>query len=549
MGFFGNQTYSIETIAKFVQEGVSQRGLLRTDAFAADLSPSCFDLCNNGDEGNKQQVKAIITELLLKGFAYPFDDLPPNFRVSKNNIDQVINWKNPDSISSYILFLALLYHYKPSYAGDAFGYLIDKYQLNKLRMRGAEGFGFYIDQQDVRAMWDNEALVLDFEDKFNILVQLVYEQLYGASCIDELLYQNIGDISAGVSGSRQTGNMQVDGEVPSYRGCWVNYKGALIHLLFFTFGSEENLKLTGLNLVKGNSSHAALEKEGYRISYGKDDSRRMLAVEPFGEGPAIWIRKSSEQSAITNSLFGNVENFQIVKDLESALVKGGLTIPVCGARGAGKTLKLESLIQYVQNFYSIRVLEAEKEASLRRKYPFKNIYSIETSENSPVSAVSAFDFALRSDGDVYVIGDTQDDKMLGNIARTANRYGRNFLFTFLAKSPSMVISEYANALVREKMYSNLQDAITATLGFLKCCVFVTQDVETQQYIYEIFEFVPDTTGHYKIVPIIKYDREANRYVNVNNLSEDLFTELRDNTPLETERSLLEAFRPPKKQQE
>ena len=264
--------------------------------------------------------------------------------------------------------------------------------------------------------------------------------------------------------------------------------------------------------------------------------------------------------------------------VEAALVKGGATIPVCGAQGSGKTTKLETLTQYIQNFYSIRVLESEFEAHLRWKYPLKNIYTMEANDTTPVTPSMAYNFSLRSAGDIYIIGEARSDDMIINVTRTANRGGRSVMFTFHPKTPQMTIPEIANAMIREKMYTNLKDAVATALNTVKCCIFVTVDLETHQHFYEIYEFVPRPntipddfmketdpekrqllfmkTVHaymqtmvsadtfYYTVPLVVYDRVTRSYVMKNTVSQDLYDELMEKTPLQSERmELMRIFRP------
>ena len=134
----------------------------------------------------------------------------------------------------------------------------------------------------MRHMWEAEGLDMPYEDKLEVLLQLVYEESYGNSCVDEILYQNVGDISAGVSGIPGSVTLAAlsEGE-PAYSGCWVRYKGCSIHLTFLTFGSNERLKEIAKKIVDYQMKGQFSEKEGFRLGYGKDGSRRTAAIEPL----------------------------------------------------------------------------------------------------------------------------------------------------------------------------------------------------------------------------------------------------------------------------
>lgn len=577
--------YTVEGLIQFIEESITNHvksqansSVLQRDYNLKERTQTYLQSCYYGDESDKLFVKQLMRRMMTDGNGRNSESFPANYKVDNSNIDKFINWPDVRTVDSYVLFLAILLHYKEKYGPNALGYIIDKYHFNDLRKRGEEE-GFYIDEADVRNMWEAEHLSMTFDTKLEVLLQLVYEETYGNSCIDEILYQNVGDISAGVSGIPDSMTITAsEDNMPAYRTCWVRYKGCSIHFMFVSFGSMEKLKKVAKQTVSYQMKGQFSEKEGFKLGYGKDGSRRTAAIEPFGESPALWVRKFTEQTATNETLYGGIPNYQTVMKVEAALVKGGATIPVCGAQGSGKTTKLETLTQYIQNFYSIRVLESEFEAHLRWKYPLKNIYTMEANDTTPVTPSMAYNFSLRSAGDIYIIGEARSDDMIINVTRTANRGGRSVMFTFHPKTPQMTIPEIANAMIREKMYTNLKDAVATALNTVKCCIFVTVDLETHQHFYEIYEFVPRPntipddfmketdpekrqllfmkTVHaymqtmvsadtfYYTVPLVVYDRVTRGYVMKNTVSQELYDELMEKTPLQSERmELMRIFRP------
>lgn len=577
--------YTVDSLVQYIQDRlrsyVQRQTTIPSEAgFKLQQTVQKYiENCACGDEADKLYVKQMMRQMLTEKNGANAEDFPASYCVNEENIDEFIDWEHPESISAYVLFLAVLYHYKKEFGSDAFGHIVDKYGFNNLRQRGDEGLGFFIDDTDIHKVWDEEKLQLTYNDKLEVLLQLVYEETKGNSCIDELLYQNVGDISAGISGVPDNVNMATFGDsYPAYRGCWVRFRDASIHLLFLSFGSSERLKEVVKQIVSYQMKGQFSEKEGFKLGYGKDGSRRTAAIEPFGESPALWVRKFTEKGSSNEDLCGDIPGADLVQNIERVLIRGGATVPICGAQGSGKTTKLEAVAQYIQNFYAIRVLETEFEARLRWKYPLKNIYTMEANESTPVSPSQAYNFSLRSAGDVYIIGEARSDEMIINVTRTANRGGRSVLFTFHPKSPEMTIPEIANAMIREKMYTSLKDAIYTALNTIKVCIFVTVDLETHQHFYEIYEFVPhpnvipsefmramqkderdsqfmramhaymqtmaNADTYYRTVPIIVYDRKEKKYVMQNTVTDRLYRELRDKTPIEQERAELErVFRP------
>lgn len=541
--------------------------------------------CPYGDENDKMFIKQMIRRDLVECSSQGTDSFPPRYGITHENIDQPADWRSP-SIDPYLKFLAVLLHYKPEYGRNALGYIIEKHGWNKIRKINEDESGFYVDKDDVDRMWTFENLDMTYDAKLDVITQVVYEESRGNSCIDEIMYQNVGDISIGVSGIPDT---VFTGEAttvaPAYEGAWIRYKGASIHFRFLSFNSYENLKRVCKQGVGYQMKGQFSEKEGFKLGYGKDGSRRSAAIEPFGESPALWVRKFTAKSESNETLFNGMPGSNHVIDVERAFVRGGITIPVCGAQGSGKTTKLEAFVQYVQPFYSIRVLESEFEARLRWKYPNKNIYSMEANESSEVKPSDAYNFTLRTAGDIYVIGEARSDDMIVNVTRTANRGGRAVYFTFHPNTPAATIPEIANAMIREKMYVNLKDAVATALETVKVCVFVRMDLERGCRYYEIYEFVPRSNRipnefmdpklpmeaaqrkfmetmyaymsnmtsadtYFDTVPIVVFNRKAGIYEFKNTVSDRLYQSLSDNTPLQHERDALAAlFRPKQRFQE
>ncbi|WP_281692856.1 ATPase, T2SS/T4P/T4SS family [Agathobaculum desmolans] len=567
---YGEQTTAQSTLQRLDQQRMHQRDrLLRYDQ-------ECF----SGDPDDKLFIKSMLFRIMTDCGNKNSAEFPAGYGVNRETVDRFIDW-NATNIDPYLKFLAMLLHYKIDlgYGAEAFGEFITAHNLQRLRHDADGSPGFYIDAADIDAAWKKERLVLDYDKKVEILNQIVYEEIKGNSCIDELLYQNLGDISTGVSGipdSLFAGSIE-DYE-HAYDTCWVRYKGNSIHLRFLTFGSYSKLKDVVRKGVAYEMKGQFSEKEGFKLGYAKDGSRRTAAIEPFGESPALWVRKFTAKNESNESLFGNAKDFTKVMDVEKILVRGGATLPVCGAQGSGKTTKLEALCAYIQNFYAIRVMESEFEARLRWKYPKKNIFTVEANENTPVSPAEAYNFSLRTAGDIYIIGEARGDDSIVNVTRTANRGGRSVLFTFHPNSPKATISEIANALIRQKMYANLKDAVATALETVHCCIFVRMDIEAQCRYYEIYEFVPRPNGlpadfmqetnpelrqakfmetmyrymqymtsadiYYDTVPIVVYDRVKQMYRYANTLSDGFYEDLRDKTPLQSERDMLErTFRP------
>ena len=557
-----------------------------------DVLRRSINVCYGGGEQERQYVKQFIHRILtgqIDVYLEGYQSKANNFIITPENYEEVFPWNEAYRLPIQIKFLGLLYFHKVSHGAGTLSYLIEKYNLSQLRpiitMQGDErkDQGIFIDYKDINALFSGEKIVFDYDLAMQVLVQLVYEELKGNGCIDELIYQNIDDIGIGLSGLQTDVNpihLKDKKLNHAYDGAWIKHKGLLMHLTFLSFGSFANLARVTRQIVAYQQRGSFSEKDGYKMGYGADGSRRTAAITPFAENYVAWIRKFTAKSFSNKQLVNpfegtdkSIKNADKLIAVEKMLVKGGATIPVCGPQGVGKTTKLEALSEYIQNWFGIRMIESEFEARIKWRYPEKNILTVQTSNISPEEA---YEFSLRTSGDIYIVSEVRSDEMMVNITRTANRGGRSVLFTYHPNKPRSTIVEVANSLIRQKLYTTLKDAMYTTLETIKCCIHISNDIEGKFRYYDIYEYIPtevkiseeykclsgtereqafmDTmlnffqksTGeeYFEVIPIIRYNRHENAYIFENTLSDRFYQELMNSMSLNSEKDELEKlFRP------
>lgn len=553
-----------------------------------DVLRQSISCCYSGTIKERQFVKQFIMRILtgqINVFIEGYGE--SGIKITPENYKQVFPWDNPYRLPTHVKFLGILYFWQNQYGADAFDHIANKYKLTRLReihtLQGDEKVdkGIYIDINDIDAIFEGEEVTFTYELAMEVLVQLIYEEYKGNGCIDELLYQNIDDVGIGLSGlQNDVEPVHLKGKKvkKAYDGAWIKYKGVLMHLTFLSFHNFANLKRVVTQLVAYDQQGSFSEKDGYKMGYGKDGSRRTSVITPFAENPAAWVRKFTAKDLTNKQLITSNDTNDIsgVEDLiavEKALVKGGATIPICGPQGAGKTTKLEAITEYIQNWFAIRMIESEFEARIRWRYPEKNILTVQTPVITPEQA---YEFSLRTSGDIYIVSEVRSDEMMVNIMRTANRGGRSVIFTYHPNKPRATIIESANSLIRQKLYTSLKDAMYTTLEAIKCCIHIDIDLERRCRYYNVYEYVPaevrldsqflemsgqnrvdafmttqynyyqKRTGddYFNVVPIIVYDREMDAYDFKNNISDRFYEDLMRGSSLNDEKEALEKlFRP------
>lgn len=591
------QRHTFDSLKEYV-EAVFKKYLSTTEAgteterekerLRKEVLRDSMSCCFAGTIKERNFVKQFIARIITGQVKVFIEDVGEKFRpIDSDTIKEVFNWDNPYRLPTQVKFLGLLYFWQGQYGADSFEHIVSRYNLSAIReIRTIQGDSkttkaIYIDDKDITTAFVADNVKFNYDLALDVLVQMLYEETKGNGCIDELLYQNVDDIGIGLSGLQDDveplhlRNKKIS---KAYKGAWIKYKGLLMHVTFLSFHNFGNLRRVVNQLVAYEQQGSFSEKDGYKMGYGKDGSRRTSVISPFAENCAAWVRKftaknKTNKQLITASGENEIPGYEKLIAVEKALVMGGATIPICGPQGAGKTTKLEAISEYIQNWYAIRMIESEFEARIRWRYPEKNILTVQTTNISPEHA---YEFSLRTSGDIYIVSEVRSDEMMVNITRTANRGGRSVLFTYHPNKPRATIIEIANSLIRQKLYTSLKDAMYTTLEAVKCCIHLEIDLTKKCRYYNIYEFLPVKTkiadefkslsgkerdeafhntmysfytkmmedDYFEVVPIIVYDRDTDSYVFKNTLSDRFYEELMRQSYLDDEKENLEKlFRP------
>lgn len=192
-----DKTYTIEKMTEFVKRrldeitkinlydiGLSEEELKRRKAKKYELKRALKG-CTYGDVNDKKYVKELIYDLLAKEYG-----------VTEVNISKAIPFDIPSLLTSQDKFDILLYMYKKDFGYEALTQIIKKYNLATLKYIAGEAKPSYvITKEEIDDIFEQEGLVLNFQDKLNVLVQRIYQHYKGYSSIDEIRDMNIDGVS------------------------------------------------------------------------------------------------------------------------------------------------------------------------------------------------------------------------------------------------------------------------------------------------------------------------------------------------------------------
>ena len=197
-----DKTYTLEKMQEFIKRrldeitkinlydiGLSEEELKRRKAKKYQLKRALKG-CTYGDVNDKKYVKELIYDLLAKEYG-----------VTEVNISKAIPFDIPSLLTAQDKFDILLYAFKKDFGYEALSQIIKKYNLATLKYIAGESKPSYvITSEEIDDIFDKEALVLNFQDKLNVVVQRIYQHYKGYSSIDEIRDMNIDGVSGGVSG-------------------------------------------------------------------------------------------------------------------------------------------------------------------------------------------------------------------------------------------------------------------------------------------------------------------------------------------------------------
>lgn len=437
-----------------------------------------------GDIQDKAYVKSFIKDLLLHGYG-----------IQQDNIDMIIPFDNPDELSTQDRFEILLYLYTLRHGVEALAAMIEKYELDRLRLSSdAELGGHYeISEEDICDIYHREGRRLLFEEKLELVVQRIYQLYKGYSVIDVIREQRIDGVSGGVSGMNNPpellDNMQgIDGDglpvTSAWDSVWIFYKGKSIRLSCLTFGSAAELKRVCQNIYKYNLPGQLSEANGYKVNEMKDGSRVVVVRPPFAETWAFFIRKFDIQNVKLPDLITGT-NAMLPITLLKFLMKGGRVTAITGAQGSGKTTLLMALVRHIDPTYTLRVQEMSFELNLRRIYASRNILSFK--ETNTVSGQAGLDLQKKTDGTVHILGEVATDEVASWMIQTAQVASLFTVFTHHAKTFRSLIESLRNSLLKSGVFRDEIIAEQQVADVIDFDIHLCKDAEGRRYIERITE--------------------------------------------------------------
>lgn len=493
---------NIESITEFATEVTNDH--INTDLLDLGLSLEEYerrkeDLAGLKTSLNKCSDGSLEDKLYVKEFLH--DILFRNYGITEKNINKILPFHDEDLLTDQDKFDILLYLYKQEHGFNGLSKLIETYDLARLKkvIENGETPSYIITGEEIREVYHNENPQLSFEDKFNIIVQRVYQQYKGFGPIDEIRDQTIDGVSGGVSGipvNMNTVEHEIEmmngmhEKVPlAYESIWMFYRGKSVHLSFLSFGSELELRRVCQNVYKHGNPGQLSEAKAFMVNDMHDGSRVVVVRPPFAESWAFFIRKFDLPNVVIDRLLAadRVKNAHMVMQYLDFLMKGEQVTAVTGEQGSGKTTLMMALVKSIYGMFPLRVQEMAFELHLRRLYPKRNILTFR--ETDKISGQEGMDVSKKTDGSVSIAGEVATDGVAAWIIQMSQVASRFTIFSHHAKTFRDLIESLRNSLLKTGTFSDERSAEEQVAKVINFDVHLEKEQNGTRYIERITECI------------------------------------------------------------
>ena len=338
----------------------------------------------------------------------------------------------------------------------------------------------------------------DFDVKLAKLSQIIYQELFGFSIIDELVF----DSSFNEVASNR------------YDYIWIQYKGIKRRIPNpdYRFINEEYYNKVVENRLTATAREEMNAGEPF-INCTLKNGYRVTAVRPpLSKFRAASIRCYTGNGAIKEAHTRFMEE-KMLKLVEILAKKGRRNIAIIGEQGSGKTTAADELIiRNLDQNLSIGLAEYTHELSISEKYPGKNVVELQYGKQFDPSSITEMFF--RFNRDIVIYGEVRNPFEAFEMIKAMLRQARGSLFTFHSSSANRMIHDLRQLLMQTKYYSDYREAQYDAADAVDIIIHIKLDRETgRRYVFKISEVtavVEDMA--YSIKDLFTYNREFGKYL-------------------------------------
>ncbi len=527
-----------ETNAEYGDMDLSVSEIHKREKEAEDLKTATRD-CPMGNPKDRTAVKGKIMEILqlYEG-------------ITSETINLVIPFNVPDMMTTQDKFEYLYAMYQRKYITHTLSHMDEIFHFTDPKY-DEDGYMYYeITEEDIERAWEENDIVGTLDDKFEVVVQRIYQTMYGHDVADIFIYDDaVNDIEGGTGGklhehynfhkdriARERGE-KVEKTPSNYDVLYVKLGGKLMRMSFLSFRNEENL-IRVVQSICTNTSKAALSKVNPRVQAKLRDvgESRVVSVRPDEAAWSFWVRHpASAEASVIQSLIIH-QNCEYPIKLIEAIVRGQFNMLITGNVGGGKTSLLKSVVRFLDPRFEIRTIETDAELILNDIYPDKNVVAL--TETDTRTLYDCITDTKRMNTDVLIVGEINEPRLASAYVQSTQTGSNSGFSTMHPNTTEDSVDYLVQSLIADGIPAEV--AIKQVIRSFNFDVHQVHDAEGNYYVEYINEIVPYVYGDYPddleaaqieyfrrttdrkefdVNHILKFDKETMSYKVLGNISE------------------------------
>lgn len=476
--------FEINTFTKIFKKNIDEF-IYKNEAEDKEITEKIKDYIKNATNGNlkdranfKEFLKTrFLTEINIYDIEGENSKDIPIFKLCIENEKDIVNYiipfKDYSLISARDKFEIILYKYKEinelgyDRAFDIFrkkhGYINHSVLDTDIKLRNE---WYEYKDYEVDYIYTKECISLSFEDKVNIIIQRLYEEIYGLSALDILAYSDVNEVGISDNGKSVY--------------CWADDK---IKLSFLQF-TEEQTRIIQERSISFDDKAGQLCTTNPEILCYRADNARITAVQPpYFSARNLSIRIFNKR----NNKFKEIIKFGKQQLLIQTLIKTGLKISLQGPLGSGKTTGMQVMLEVLDDSLHIGTVEDYFEQHNMIKYPNKRIVESQVIENK--SLMDCVMSLFRMSVDVASLGEAREGNAVFSFIQLAQAIENTAMLTSHIASPEDTVPRYKNMLIATGKYFSEQPAIADIVNYINI-IFQFSIIDNERRISQIVEIIP-----------------------------------------------------------
>lgn len=337
-----------------------------------------------------------------------------------------------------------------------------------------------------------------FDRKLLKLAQIVYQELYGYSILDELVFESeFNEVACN-----------------RYDYIWIQYKGIKRRIpnSNFKFKSEDYYR----RIIENRITATALEEmnagEPFINCTLKNGCRVTAVRPPLSRNYVVNIRLFTYKDT-RSELRNKFMEQKMMKLIEILSGKGRRNIAIIGEQGSGKTTAADELIiKNLDKELSIGLAEYTHELNIAANYPEKNVVELQYGKEFEPTEITEMFF--RFNRDVMIYGEVRNPSEAFEMIKAMLRQARGSLFTFHSSSVRRMIHDLRQLLMQTRFYTDYREAQFDVADAVDIVIQIKLDRSSgTRYVYRISEVTADESNmSFSIRDLLSFDMVNHKYI-------------------------------------